>query len=93
VKKQVLELIHTGPPTARASGFTYLRVLFGEEATPILLAALDDSDSIVRFAAVNELDDLKGFSDRATFERMLDDPDPDISEHARYILDHHFNSS
>jgi hypothetical protein len=93
VKDQVLELIRTGPPIVRWSGFTYLRVLFVEEATPILVAALDDPDSTVRFAAVDELDDLEGFSDRTAFERMLDDPDPDISEHARYILDHHFNSS
>jgi hypothetical protein len=92
-KDDVLELINTGPSIVTAAGFTYMRVLFADEATPILIAALDDPNSTVRFAAVNELDDLAGFSDRATFQRMLDDPDPDVGEHARYILDHHFKSS
>jgi HEAT repeat protein len=92
-KDHVLELIRTGPSIVTAAGFAYMRLLFADEATPILVAALDDPNSTVRFAAVNELDDLEGFSDRATFERMLHDPDPDVGEHARYILDHHFKSS
>ena len=88
----MLQQIDAGPPIVTAAGLTYMRVLFGDEATPILVAALDHPNSTVRFAAVNELDDLQGFSDRTTFERMLNDPDPDVGEHARYILDHHYKS-
>ncbi len=90
VHDRVLELLDHGPTgLVRASALTYLRVLFPDSALPLLLDALADPDATVRFAAVDELDELQ-FTDRATFERMLDDSDEDVRGHARYILDNHF---
>ncbi len=57
-----------------------------DTAIPVLLGALDDPDATVRFHVVNQLDRLEQFTDRATFERMLDDPDEDVRERARSIL-------
>ncbi len=57
-------------------------------AIPLLLGALRDPDAIVRFHAVNHLDRLEQFTDRATFERMLDDPDKDVRDRARSGLSH-----
>ncbi len=61
-----------------------------DTAIPLLVNALSDPDATVRFIVVNHLDRLGQFTDRATFERMLDDPDKDVRERARSSLDHHF---
>jgi len=60
-----------------------------DKAIPLLIGALRDSNATVRFIAVNQLDRLEQFTDRAAFERMLDDPDKDVRERARSILDNH----
>ncbi len=94
VHAQVLELLAHGPTgLVRASALIYLRVLFPDAALPLLLEVLDDPDATVRFTAVDQLDELEQFTDRATFERMLDDPDEDVRGHTRYILDNHFPDS
>jgi len=62
-------------------------------AIPLLLGALRDPDATVRFHVVNHLDRLEQFTDRATFERMLDDPDKDVRERARSSLDNHLPDS
>lgn len=90
VHDRVLELLGPGPVIVRARALIYLRVLFPDSALPLLLDALQDPDPTVRFTAVDQLDELEQFTDRATFERMLDDPEEDVRGHARYILDHHF---
>jgi len=59
-----------------------------DKAIPLLLGALRDSNATVRFIAVNHLDRLEQFTDRAAFERMLDDPDKDVRERARSGLSH-----
>ncbi len=64
-----------------------------DTAIPLLLGALHDPDATVRFHVVNQLDRLEQFTDRATFERMLDDPDKDVRESARHILDNHLSDS
>ncbi len=61
-----------------------------DAAVPLLLGAMQDRHATIRFTAVNHLGDLEQFTDRATFERMLDDPEKDVREHTRYILDHRF---
>ncbi len=58
-----------------------------DTAIPLLLGALCDEDATVRFHAVNHLDRLKQFTDRATFAGMLEDPDKDVRERARSILE------
>ncbi len=91
VHGRVLELFDRGPTgLVRARALIYLCVLFPDPTLPLLLDALRDSDATVRFTAVDQLDELEQFTDRATFERMLDDPDEDVRGHTRYILDHHF---
>lgn len=65
-------------------------MLFTDAAVPLLLGALCDPDAVVRFTAVDGLDDIEQFTDRDVFERMLDDPDADIRSHARYILENHY---
>lgn len=60
-----------------------------DSATPSLLDALHDPDAHVRWTAVDQLGDLKQFTDRDVFERMLDDPDEEVREYTRSILDHH----
>lgn len=87
---RVLELLDRGPGVVRVQALIYVRVLFGGSALPLLLAALHDPDARVQFCAVDQLDELEQFTDRDTFQRMLDDPDEDVREHARYILEHHF---
>lgn len=89
VHDRVLRLLDGSPRMIRTRALTYLSVLFPDEALPLLLVALDDPDATIRFTAVDQLDDLQ-FADRATFERMLDDPDEDVRGHARYILENHF---
>lgn len=92
VHDRVLELFARGATRlVRARALVYLRVLFPDEALPLLLDALSDPDATVRFAAVDELDELEQFTDRATFDRMLNDPDEDVRGHALYILDNHFS--
>jgi len=56
-------------------------------AIPLLLDGLSDPDATVRFVAVNRLGSLDQVTGRATFERMLGDPDSDVRERARSILD------
>ncbi len=56
-------------------------------AIPRLLGGLSDPDAAARFVAVNRLGSLDQFTGRATFERMLGDPDSDVRERARSILD------
>jgi HEAT repeat protein len=89
VHDRVLELFHRSPGMIRARALIYLSVLFPDEALPLLLDALNDPDATIRFTAVDQLDELQ-FTDRATFERMIDDPDEDVRGNARYILDNHF---
>ena len=64
-----------------------------DTAIPLLLDALRDPDATVRFIAVNHLDGLEQFTDRTALERMLDDPDKDVRERARHILDNHLPDS
>ncbi len=64
-----------------------------DTAIPLLVNALSDPDATVRFIVVNHLDRLEQFTDRATFERMLDDPDKDVRERARSSLDNHLPDS
>ncbi len=59
-----------------------------DKAIPLLLGALVDPNSTVRFIAVNHLGRREQFTDAATFERMLEDPDKDVRECARSILSH-----
>ncbi len=89
VHDRVLELLDRGPGLVRAHALIYLTVLCPDEALPLLLDALNDADATIRFTAVDQLDELQ-FTDRATFERMLDDPDEDVRECTRYVLDNHF---
>lgn len=89
VHDRVLELLDRSPGMIRARALIYLRVLFPDEGLPLLLDALNDPDATIRFTAVDQLDELQ-VTDRATFERMLDDSDEDVRGHARYILDNHF---
>jgi len=58
-----------------------------DTAIRLLVDALHDPDATVRLTALNHLDRLEQFSDRVTFERMLDDPDKVVRERARSILD------
>jgi len=55
-----------------------------------LLDALHDPEARVRFTAVSQLDQLERFTDRAVIERMLDDPDEELREYTRSILDRRF---
>ncbi len=92
VHDRVLELLDSSPAMIRACALIYLRVLFPDAALPLLLDALNDPDATIRFTAVDQLDELQ-CTDRATFERMLDDPEEDVRELARYILYNHFPDS
>ena len=89
-KATVLNLLRIGPSIVRARALIYLRSTSGQEAIPLLLAALNDPHPTIRLAAVDELDNLDEFNDRATFERMLNDADDYVRDHARYIVEHHF---
>ncbi len=89
IHEHVLELLGSGPGMVRAHALIYLRVLLPDSALELLIAALRDPDAAVRFTAVDQLDEFETVSDRETFEGMLDDPDEDVREHARYILEQH----
>lgn len=94
VRDRVVELLDHDPTGfVRAHALIYLRMLFPDAARPLLLDALDDADGTLRFTAVDQLDELEQFTDRATFERMLNDPEETVREHSRYILDNHFPDS
>jgi len=56
---------------------------------PLLRDALGDPDATVRLLAVNHLGRLEQLTDRATFERMLNDPDEDVRERVRSVLANH----
>jgi len=74
VHGRVLGLLGPGPVIVRARALIYLRVLFPDSALPLLLDALQDPDSTVRFTAVDQLDELEQFTDRGTFERCSTTP-------------------
>lgn len=61
-----------------------------DAAIALLLGAVLDPDARVRFTAVDQLDQLEQFTDREVFERMLDDPDEEVREYTRSILDRRF---
>ncbi len=82
VRDRVVELLDHDPTGfVRAHALIYLRMLFPDAALPLLLDALDDADGTLRFTAVDQLDELEQFTDRATFERMLNDPEETVREH------------
>lgn len=54
----VLSLLNHASPFARGSVLRFVATLYPEQALPILLRSLDDSDAIVRENAVDELGDL-----------------------------------
>lgn len=87
-----IEALCTDPhPDVRAAALAAIANLGpADSAIPLLLDALQDPDATVRFTAVNHLGGLDQFTDRTTLERMLDDPEKDVREHTRHILDRNF---
>jgi len=76
-------------PDVRPAALSAVDKLGGpEKAIPLLLDALGDPDATVRFHAISHLGRLEQFTDRATFERMLNDPDKDVRERARSAFSH-----
>lgn len=59
-----------------------------DRAVALLLGALRDPDTTVRFSALSDLDRREQFTDRAVFERMLEDPDEDVRDAARSGVSH-----
>lgn len=84
-----IEALCTDPhPDVREAALAVIDKLGAPDtAIRLLVDALHDPDATVRLTALNHLDRLEQFSDRVTFERMLDDPDKDVRERARSILD------
>jgi HEAT repeat protein len=84
-----IEALCTDPhPDVREAALAAIDKLGAPDtAIRLLVDALHDPDATVRLTALSHLDRLEQFTDRATFERMLDDPDEDVRERAQSILD------
>ncbi len=74
-------------PYVRGAVLRYWMWVFGPGARPRLLAGFDDPDPIVRFWALDALDDLGEQEDDPVIERSAHDLDPDVAAHACLIAE------
>lgn len=84
---EVLNLKQHADPTVRGSVLRYMRQLFPEQAKPVLIAALDDDDAIVRENAVDELDELDEPDVIPHLRRLLVDPHPHVRQAAQTAIE------
>ena len=74
-------------PHVRGAVLRYWQQMFGAAARPRLLAGLEDPDPVVRFWALDTLDDLGEPRENPIIERLINDPDPDVAGHAVAIAE------
>ena len=74
-------------PYVRGAVLRYWQRVFGPAARPRLLAGLEDPDPVVRFWALDTLDDLGEPRENPMIERLTNDPDPDVAGHAVAIAE------
>jgi len=74
-------------PYVRGAVLRYRQRVFDAAARPWLLAGLSDPDPVVRFWALDALDDLGQEGDDQLIGQMTQDKDPDIAAHAQVIVD------
>lgn len=87
-KENVVLLREHPSPLVRGAVLRYVRICCPDQANPMLIAALDDRDPIVRGSAVDQLDEL-GIADASTIlAPLLRDPDSDVRQAARIAMDH-----
>lgn len=74
-------------PYVRGAVLRYWQQMFGPAARPRLLAGLEDPDPVVRFWALDTLDNLCEQEENPVIERLALDHDPDVAGHARAIAE------
>ncbi len=74
-------------PYVRGAVLRYRQRVFDVAARPWLLTGLSDADPVVRFWALDALDDLGQQSDDELIGQMTQDKDRDVAAHAQLIVD------
>jgi HEAT repeats len=94
VKEQVLAHRNHPDPYVRGAVLDYLSHLFPDEAPPILLQALKDTDYIVRESAIDGLDDLQYVEAIPDITLVLNDEHQHVRQAAETALKNfsNFNS-
>jgi HEAT repeat protein len=74
-------------PYVRGAALRYAKSALGKGALSLLLASLDDEDSIVRENAIDELDGLISVDNSYLVAPYLDDPAAHVRQAAQALLD------
>lgn len=85
-RQALQDLLKSDLPSDRAHAIEGLRDTLPAEATGPVLAGLDDSNQIVRFAAAFAAGELKLVAARPKLQSMANDPDPKVRVAVRFAL-------
>jgi HEAT repeat protein len=86
-RERVLELREHQSPYVRGAVLGYMAHLFPDEARPLLRRALGEADPIVRHCALDDLDNLGDLESLPFIRPLVDDPDQNVREAARWFIE------
>lgn len=86
--KEVLALRTNPDQYIRGAVLSFMEKLYPEQAIPMAIEALQDSDEVVRSVAIDVLDDLEAVETLEYIRPFLNDTAPHVREAAEWAVNH-----